>query len=348
MRGSERRVNFSKHSSAMEFRKFFCEGTVDSKNRRHCMLCGYFVLPALSSVPSNYLLLPVSQKRYQAPGRRPLVDATDKHPYQGVTLPERIDMNCIVAMYWDNIDRRVVDAQRRVFEHFGYAIDQQERTGASHGAFLDDYMARLGEDDVALLMDIDCFPLNCEIVDEAFAAARDGRIFGCAQSSNHIDPDRLFAAPMFMAISRRTWHSLGRPSFCTDSQNDVAQRLNDIAAAAGVPIDMLFPWACIVPKWRLGDIALYGIGTFYKGGVFHLFEARRTPYSFILYDVADAVLNGREIDHLALVRKALPLYKHERWARRLTRWRKATWFHRMLKRLRGVSPYAEPIPPICG
>ena len=97
-------------------------------------------------------------------------------------------MNRIVSMYWDNIDRRVVDAQRRVFEHFGFSIDQQERTGWGHGAFLDEYMAGLGEDDVVLLMDIDCFPLNREIVDKAFAAAREGRLFGCAQSSNHIDP----------------------------------------------------------------------------------------------------------------------------------------------------------------
>ncbi len=255
-------------------------------------------------------------------------------------------MNRIVSMYWDNIDRRVVDAQRRVFDHFGLSIDQQERTGANHGDFLDEYMEGLGEDDVALLMDVDCFPLNREIVDKAFGAAREGRIFGCAQSSNHIDPNRLFAAPMFLAISRRTWDMLGRPSFRKDAQNDVAQRLNGIAAAAGVPIEMLFPWACIVPKWRLADVGLYGIGTFYKGGVFHLFESRRTPYAFILYDVAEAVLNDREIDHLALVRKALPLYKHERWARRMTRWRKATWFHRFVKRLRDAVQGGQPAPPV--
>ena len=122
----------------------------------------------------------------------------------------------------------------------------------------------------------------------------------------------------------------------------MSQKLNDIAAAAGVQIDMIFPWACIIPQWRLGDVGLYGIGTFYKGGVFHLFQARHTPYTFILFDVADAVLNGRKIDHLALVRKALPLYKNYRWARRFTRWRKATWFHRLVKRIRGAMPIAQP------
>jgi hypothetical protein len=241
-------------------------------------------------------------------------------------------MDRIVSLYWDNIDPRLIGAQRDVFAHFGFDIDQRERTGLNHGDFLDGYMTEIGEDDIALLMDIDCFPLNREIVDRAFAAARAGRIFGCAQSTSHVDPDRLFVAPTFMAISRRTWDGLGRPSFRPDATNDVAQRLNELATAAGIDTEMLYPWGCIVPKWRLGEIALYGIGTFYLGGVFHLFESRKTPFSFILYDVAEAVLNDRPVDYLDLMEKALPQRGNQRWARRLTRWRKAIWWRRLRKR----------------
>ena len=241
-------------------------------------------------------------------------------------------MDRIVSLYWDNIDPRLIRTQRDVFAHFGFDIDQRERTGLNHGDFLDGYMTEIGEDDIALLMDIDCFPLNREIVDRAFAAARAGRIFGCAQSTSHVDPDRLFVAPTFMAISRRTWDGLGRPSFRPDATNDVAQRLNELATAAGIDTEMLYPWGCIVPKWRLGEIALYGIGTFYLGGVFHLFESRKTPFSFILYDVAAAVLNDRPVDYLALMEKALPQRGNQRWARRLTRWRKAIWWRRLRKR----------------
>jgi hypothetical protein len=241
-------------------------------------------------------------------------------------------MDRIVSLYWDNIDPRVVKAQREVFAHFGFVIDQRERTGLDHGDFLDGYLAEIAEDDVALLMDIDCLPLNREIVERAFAAARAGRIFGCAQSTGHVDPDRLFVAPMFMAISRRVWDRLGRPSFRPDSSHDVAQRLNEIAAAAGVEIEMIYPWGCIVPKWRLGEIALYGIGTFYRGGVFHLFESRKTPFSYVLYDVAEAVLNDRPIDYVGLMQKALPQWGNDRWARRFTRWRKAIWWRRLRRR----------------
>jgi hypothetical protein len=240
----------------------------------------------------------------------------------------------IVALYWDNVDPRIVKAQRDVFAHFGFEIDQRERTGVNHGDFLDAYMAELAPDDVALLSDIDCFPLNREIVERAFAAARNGAIFGCAQSTNHIDPDRLFVAPMFMSLSRKTWDALGRPSFKPDAENDVAQRLNAIARERGVEIEMLYPWGAIVPKWRLGDVGLYGLGTFYRGGVFHLYESRSTPFAFLLFDVAESVLADRPIDYAALMTKALNTRGSQKWARRFARWRKAIWWRRLKARVR--------------
>lgn len=243
-------------------------------------------------------------------------------------------MNRIVSLYWDNIDPRIVAAQRDVFAHFGYHVEQRERTGVNHADFLDGFMGELGPDDVALLTDIDCFPLNREIVERAFARARAGAIFGCAQSTNHIDPDRVYVAPMFMAISRRTWEALGRPSFSPDASNDVAQRLNDLARERGVEIEMLAPFGAIVPKWRLGDLGLYGVGTFYRGGVFHLFESRWTPFAFVLFDVARAVLSDRAIDYGALMDKALGVRGSQKWARRFARWRKAIWWRRLKARVR--------------
>jgi len=138
---------------------------------------------------------------------------------------------------------------------------------------------------------------------------------------------------MFMAIAKRTWETLGRPSFRSDKQNDIAQRLNEVAEAQGVKIERLYPWASIVPKWRLADVGLYGLGTFYEGGVFHLFESRHTPFSFILFDVADAVLRDLPIDYAALMSRALNTRADQKWARRFTRWRKAIWWDRLKKRV---------------
>ena len=246
-------------------------------------------------------------------------------------------MDRIVALYWDNIDPRVVEAQRKVFAHFGLSIDQRERTGVSHGDFLDAYMAEIAEDDVALLMDIDCFPLNRADRRQGFRGGPGRVAFLAARSRATI------STPTGFSPRRCSWRSRGAPGTSSGARasapmqtNDVAQRLNDVAVAAGVGIELIYPWATIVPKWRLGDIALYGIGTFYRGGVFHLFELRWTPFSYILFDVADAVVNDRPIDYSALMQKALSQRGNQRWARRVTRWKKAIWWRRLRKRLGGA------------
>jgi hypothetical protein len=226
----------------------------------------------------------------------------------------------IVSLYWDNIDPKMVAAQARVFRHLGYEIEQTCRTGLEHGVFLDEVMAGLGEDDLLLTVDIDCFPTNAAIVERAFAAAASGGLLGCSQVANHIDPTRIFTAPMFLALSRRTWDRLGRPSFRADAEGDVAQRVHDVAVAQGLKVEHLAPWACVIPKWNMAGVILFGIGTFYRGGVFHLYESRvQSPYAFILHTVADDVVAGRETDVLALTRRAMTLYPFEPL---ITKWRK--------------------------
>ena len=238
----------------------------------------------------------------------------------------------IVTLYWENIDRRMVRTQADVFRHLGYDIEQTCETGLNHGIFLDRIMAGLKDDDIMLCVDIDCFPTNSAIVEQAFAAAGAGRLIGCSQVSAHIDPNRIFTAPMFLAISKRLWLRLGCPSFCATQTGDIAQTVHDRAAAAGVGIDYLAPWACLIPKWSLAGQALYGVGTFYRGGIFHLFESRTSPFTFAFYAVAEDVLAGRETDVLALAQRAMRLYPLAglltRWTRfwklnRLRRWKQA-------------------------
>jgi len=238
----------------------------------------------------------------------------------------------IVSLYWQNIDPRMVKTQAAVFRHLGYTIEQTCETGLNHGLFLDRIMAGLGDDDIMLCVDIDCFPTNSAIIEQAFAAARAGHLIGCAQVSAHIDPNRIFTAPMFLALSKRLWVQLGCPSFCATPTGDIAQTVHDHAAAAGIAIDYLMPWACLIPKWSLAGEALYGVGTFYKGGVFHLFESRTSPFTFAFYTVAADVLAGRETDVLALAHRAMRIYPFlpilARWTRfwklnRVRRWKQA-------------------------
>ena len=231
----------------------------------------------------------------------------------------------IVSLYWANIDKRLVKTQADVFRHLGYEIEQTLETGLNHGVFLDRVMAGLDDDDIMLCVDIDCFPTNRAIVEHAFAQAQAGRLIGCSQVSVHIDPSRIFTAPMFLAISKRLWLSLGSPSFGTTPNGDIAQHVHDCAVQAGVDIEYLAPWACLIPKWSLAGQALYGVGTFYRGGIFHLFQSRTSPFTFAFYKVADDVINNRETDVLALAHRAMWLYP---FATLMTRWTRLLKFNR--------------------
>ncbi len=208
-------------------------------------------------------------------------------------------------MYWNNIDPMVVEGQRRVFAKLGYAIAQTVATGIAHGAWIDRMLQDADDDDVFLFVDIDAFPLNAEVIERAFAAAEAGRIFGVAQTANHMpECDFLYAGPAFLCLSRRCWDAIGRPSAVPDDAHDVAMRFGKAAAAHSVATELLFPNYVAIPRWRLAGKGVTGYGTFYgNGSVFHLFEARRTRRAGLrqIFDLVVArVAAGEEIDYVAL------------------------------------------------
>jgi hypothetical protein len=216
----------------------------------------------------------------------------------------------ILSMYWNNIDRAVIEGQRRVFAKLGCAVAQIDATGTAHGVWIDSVMTTAQPDDIILFVDIDAFPLTAAVVERAFAAAEAGRIFGVAQAANHL-PERnfLYAGPAFLCLSRRCWEAIGRPSATDDDANDVAMRIGRAAVAHGVTTELLYPNYVTVPRWRLGGKGCTGYGTFYgEGSVFHLFEARKTRRAGLrqIFDhVVARTVAGEEVDYVALYEQSL-------------------------------------------
>ncbi|MGE0743862.1 MAG: hypothetical protein AB7K86_01390 [Rhodospirillales bacterium] len=214
-------------------------------------------------------------------------------------------MRHIRTMFWDNVDARMVAAQAAAVAALGGALRQDRATGTPHAAWLDRTLADLGPDDTVLLLDIDCLPLDRAVIERAFAVAEAGGVFGVAQVANHLDASLIYAAPSFLAVARRTWDALGRPPFAADAQYDVGARLTAAARAAGVAVELLYPTFTLVPRWHLGGRGCYGIGTFYEGSVFHLFQSRHAAaYAEAFDTVARCVADGRPIDYLALHARA--------------------------------------------
>ena len=121
-------------------------------------------------------------------------------------------MDRIVSLYWDNIGRRIVEAQRRVFAHFGLAVGQRERAGLQHDDFLDAYMAELGEDDVAQALHDQAVTAGIEI--EISTYGRASRRSGASATSRSTESAPSIAAAYFTSSSR---DERSTSSFCSRS-----------------------------------------------------------------------------------------------------------------------------------
>lgn len=206
-------------------------------------------------------------------------------------------------MHWKNINPEVVAMQRRVMIKLGYEIDQQLADRKAHADWLQEQLEGAPEDAILLFLDIDAFPTNRDVVERAFAAAEAGRIFGVAQTANHV-PKRnvIYAAPSFLAVSKRTWLQLGKPSMRANAELDAGMGLSLAAFEQRVPVDILGVSFVCVPRWPLADKGAVGIGTFYdQGSVFHLFQSRtERGYREALAHVAQSVIDSKPIDYLGL------------------------------------------------
>jgi hypothetical protein len=197
----------------------------------------------------------------------------------------------VLSPFNDKIDPRIVKHQAAVFAHLGIPLVQAD-LDVGHGPWLDRAIAAC-ESDVFCTADIDAFPLTRAAYERAIAAARAGKLFGLAQAENRRNPDEIYAAPMFLAISLQTWERLGRPSFTRDANADVAQNLSRVARAQGVAIEMSYPTSAARTGWGLADKGMYGIGTFYGDNeFFHLFQARVSPHARLFEMVAEDVVSG--------------------------------------------------------
>jgi hypothetical protein len=106
-----------------------------------------------------------------------------------------------------------------------------------------------------------------------------------------------------MCISKKTWRKLGSPSFKKTVDSDAGQHITRVAEQMGCAVRLSMPTGCLKPVWNLSDIGLYGIGTFYQSGLFHLFQARKQRNTKMFLEVSRLVLAGQRIDPMQLQKK---------------------------------------------
>ncbi|GKW17953.1 hypothetical protein PEC301937_39020 [Pectobacterium carotovorum subsp. carotovorum] len=211
----------------------------------------------------------------------------------------------IVTLYWNNVDIRLVDAQRKVFEKFGFHIEQHNIHDMDHGVWMTDILDNTPDNNVVIIVDIDCIPLNAKAVEKAITSAHSGHIYGCAQSANHIDYNYVYAAPMFLALTGRTWREVGRPTLLANKEFDVGGKLTLAAQNSGYSVDLVYPTDYAVPKWLLGNSHVYGLFTIYENDYLHLFESRNQHLIECFIDIASEIISEKQsIDYRKYIIRA--------------------------------------------
>lgn len=198
------------------------------------------------------------------------------------------------TFYRSNIDPQLVEAQAAVFAHLGIPLVQQLDDSLDHACWLTRTMRDDSLGELAVVADIDAFPLSLSGYSRLIELALSGSVAGLAQVANHKNPDHVYAGPMFLAVRREVYQRVGAPEMDHTKQADVAQILTLRAEEAGIPVSLIWPKYAISPRWSLSQHGVYGIGTFYgENEFFHLFEARRQQSRDLFLAVAEGVIKGR-------------------------------------------------------
>ncbi|MEL6565909.1 MAG: hypothetical protein AAFQ59_15825 [Pseudomonadota bacterium] len=198
------------------------------------------------------------------------------------------------SFYRYNIDPRMLEAQKRVFDHFEVPLRQWRDDKADHAGWMDALLADDSLDEVVMVADIDAFPLSHEAYAEMAAAADGGALAGLAQTTHYKRPDHIYAAPMFMAFRRDLYRQMHSPTVAPYADGDVAQILTDRAEELGVDIVLTFPRFAIRPIWPLSHVGMFGTGTFYgENAFFHLWQARHVRSCDLFCAVAEGAIKGQ-------------------------------------------------------
>jgi len=186
----------------------------------------------------------------------------------------------IITFYDKKIKPLIVDLQRRVFERYGFTINQiMVDNWTTHGDAVDNYLKNLNDpDEIIVLFDIDAIPLNKKIIPLAVDWAKNNiGLFGNAQVAPKLKSPHnkfIYVAASFLVFSVKTYNTLGRPSFNSTQRSDCGGELSHIAKEKGLPINLLLPNHAEIANFDLDGTHSFGYGTTYSNNTYHAFESR--------------------------------------------------------------------------
>jgi hypothetical protein len=184
----------------------------------------------------------------------------------------------IYSFYNKNVNARVPEYQSAVFKKWGHKVTYVINDTFSHGDFLN-YVCQLQTgDEVLIVFDVDCIPVNKNWLNEVLNDLRTPHtIVGAAQTANHLrEGKNLYIAPFFFAISTVYIKELGYPDMRMVGDMDAGQNLTEEIRHRGGNIKFWWPTHVEEEKWNLYHSvhSKFGPGTTYNNAVYHAFFSR--------------------------------------------------------------------------
>lgn len=205
----------------------------------------------------------------------------------------------IVSFYHSNLNREIVEYQKKVFDKLGIPLEQVEFSG-SHGNAINDYLDN-NQWDVITIFDVDCIPLDVDVVNKAARLVDDTTIYGNAQVSN----SKPYAAPSFLTFTRNLYETSTHKRFDgmyhrDDNGNyleaDCAEVFSVENIRRGNKVLLSYPIEAKIHMWKYsGDsdhpAFSYGTGTVFDNNTYHNFQIRLGEVQSIFINYVKAFLN---------------------------------------------------------
>lgn len=202
----------------------------------------------------------------------------------------------IYTLSWTNNDPRMIESHKKVFEHFNLPINYTFEN-LHHGQWMD-HIFQTSDADILIFFDFDCVPLSREAVEEAAEYAKNGYLVGNAQVTNCIPSKHdLFCGPNFLAINKKYYEQIGKPSCVNNHRSDIAQELTRAAIQHEKRIKMYFPLffqstSELSGIWRLSGYGYFGIGNIFDDKTYHLAQGRLSQNVDLFVETCNFIVNN--------------------------------------------------------
>jgi hypothetical protein len=181
----------------------------------------------------------------------------------------------IVSCYFDNIDEKIVEYQKKVFDKFKVPIEQHITT-LTHGEFLTQFVKSNLETKYLIFFDIDCIPTSQYFLIKILQDICDeNTLAGAIQTANHKqNGNNIYVGPFFMAFSSKLYQELEIETLEKNDNFDVGGVFTHLAIKNQKKVKFWFPTQVKTPKWFLYPNSYFGNETIYDGLIYHTFEIR--------------------------------------------------------------------------